>query len=272
MNYTRIVFKQVTEEQSGILTALLSEIGYEGFEELGDMLVAYIPIAHYDEDAVKDIADTMAIDFETDTIEQQNWNEAWEKSFEPVVVDDFCTIRADFHEAKNNTRYDIVVTPRMSFGTGHHATTQMMIESMREMDFKNKRILDFGTGTGVLAILAEKLGASDIVAIDNDEWSYLNAIDNCEQNNCKHIHVQQGSLENASAHDIDVLLANINRHILLEYMHDMYNQLTQGGYLLLSGILKEDEPIINNSATATGLVFVAKREKNNWLAMLYQKG
>jgi ribosomal protein L11 methyltransferase len=170
-----------------------------------------------------------------------------------------------------STTYDIIVTPRMSFGTGHHATTQLMIETMKDISFENKNVLDFGTGTGVLAILAEKLGATTITAIDNDQWSYCNAIDNCKQNDCQYIKVALGSLEDISSSGFDVILANINRHILLQYMKDIYHQLQQGGSLLLSGILTDDENIIMSEASSAGFQYISKKEKANWLSVLFLK-
>jgi ribosomal protein L11 methyltransferase len=271
MDYTNVIFKQITLEQSEILIALLANIEYEGFAELDDSLTASIPSSLFNKQELKSVCDDLNVAYEVEVVKEQNWNAEWEKSFEPVIVEGFCTIRAHFHTMDVKTIHDIVITPRMSFGTGHHATTQLMIETMKDISFNDKKVLDFGTGTGVLAILAEKLGAASITAIDNDEWSYSNAIDNCKQNDSKHIEVAQGSLEDIGTAGFDIILANINRHILLQYMTDMYNQLSKGGNLLLSGVLTEDEHIIKDAATSTGFRYISKREKNNWLCIAFSK-
>jgi ribosomal protein L11 methyltransferase len=271
MEYTNAVFKQISPEQSDMLIALLANIEYEAFAESDDSLTASIPSSLFNENELAAISKDLNIAYEIEVVKEQNWNAEWEKSFEPVIVEGFCTIRAHFHTIDVNTTHDIVITPRMSFGTGHHATTQLMIEAMKDIDFNSKHVLDFGTGTGVLAILAEKLGATTITAIDNDEWSYNNAIDNCNQNGCKHVKVVQGSLEDTTSGSFDVILANINRHILLQYMNDMYHKLQGGGYLLLSGILTDDENIIISKASSAGFQSVSKKEKANWLSIMFIK-
>ena len=270
MEYKQISIRVSAQEQKDILVALLENIGYEGFEEHEEEVLAYIPDGDYNEDELKALLEPFGLSFSLKDIEPQNWNTQWESNFEPVVVEGICTIRASFHDIEVDTPYEIVITPKMSFGTGHHATTQLMVEQMSKMDFKGGKVLDFGTGTGILAILAEKLGAGPILAIDNDEWSYENSLENISVNNCRNIKVLQGSLELAE-NENDVILANINRHILLDYMSEMYIKLKDEGYILMSGLLKEDEIIITEAATAAGLKRINTSELNNWIALLFKK-
>lgn len=206
---------------------------------------------------------------QTTVIEQQNWNEDWEKSFTPVTVSGFCTIRATFHKPDTSVLHDIIITPKMSFGTGHHATTQLMLQQMSTCDFEGKSVFDFGTGTGVLAILAEKLGAKEIVAVDNDEWSYENTLENIGYNNSKHIKVFRGSIEKAGLRKYDIVLANINRHILLEYMDEMKALLSSTGIIYMSGILDEDEQLITTEAAKSGFTFVSKVQQEKWICLCF---
>ena len=271
MRYLRARFTNVTADVSDMLIAMLSEIGYDGFEELENELLAYIAEEEYKEAELQQVAASAGVAYETEAIAQQNWNALWESNFQPVMVDNICTIRAHFHDIDITTPYEIVITPKMSFGTGHHATTQLMMRQMNGMDMKDKSVLDFGTGTGVLAIFAEMLGASDIFAVDNDEWSAENAMENIVRNNCTHISVKQGSLEDVPAGKWDIILANINRHILLQYMADMYQLLKDDGVLLLSGLLVADEEIIVGAASDAGFVLVKADRIDNWIALLFKK-
>jgi ribosomal protein L11 methyltransferase len=254
-----------------MLIAQLSEIGYEGFEEAGDELYAYIPTEIYDETTLTPITSSFGMDYSSEMIPEQNWNELWESNFEPVVIEGLCTIRADFHHIAINTPYEIIITPKMSFGTGHHATTHLMMEAINKLGVKGQNVLDFGTGTGVLAILAEKLGAASITAIDNDEWAVTNALENVTANGCTHIHVSQGSLEQVAYTGFNVILANINRHILLEYMKSLHDKLAPAGTILMSGLLEDDEKIIVEAAANVGLQNKAVTRRNGWIALLFAK-
>lgn len=271
MRYVQCTFQIKDAGLREVFIALLSEEGYDIFEETDDTLLACIDEEQFTATVAKDIAGQYKVEYRTDTIEQQNWNATWEQSFEPVRVDDFCLIRADFHKPADGVAHEIIVTPKMSFGTGHHATTQLMIEQMRDMEVAGKVVLDFGSGTGVLAILAGMLGGSSITTIDNDEWAYENAIENTERNNATGIKVLQGSLEVVANEQYDIILANINRHILLQYMSAMYNQLNDDGRLLISGILIEDEPVLEQAAEAAGFKLLVKKSKNNWSSILFKK-
>jgi len=272
MDFIQFSFHTADQEQRDALIALLSEQPIEGFEETEQDLVAYAPEDRCDEAYIQEIAGRLSIPFTRSVVGQRNWNEEWEQGFRPVIIDGFCSIRAGFHAPQPGVAYDIVITPKMSFGTGHHATTALMITMMRELDFRQKEVFDFGTGTGVLAILAEKLGAASILAIDNDIWSYENALENIERNQCRHITVKQGIADDLEPlPQFSIILANINRHILLTYMEKMALLLYPDGMLLLSGMLQEDRAMIRESAAAAGLEYVKEQAGQNWACMLFRK-
>lgn len=269
MSTIKVTILDVSGDEQDILIAQLSELGFEGFEQNDSSVLAYITELNYNEYEVQQVIAEKPIT--TELVPQQNWNALWESNFEPVLVDDFCLIRADFHDIRAAVAHEIVITPKMSFGTGHHATTQQMIKAMRLVDMSGKRVFDFGTGTGVLAILAEKLGAIDILAIDNDEWSVENTEENIARNNCSKIKVALSQTETLPQYVADVILANINRHVLLAYMPQLYATTASNGVLLLSGILVEDESIIRASAEAEGFKYSATTEQNKWLCMSFFK-
>lgn len=270
MEYIQLDIKVKDEPQAELLIALLSAAGFDGFEERPGSLVAIIPAGTYNRpDAAAIIAEAGA-SFEEQTVQQQNWNAIWEADFQPVVVKDFCTVRASFHPPATDTPYEIIITPKMSFGTGHHATTQLMIEAMQPLVFRNRNVLDFGTGTGILAILARKLGAAGILAIDHDEWAVENTIDNARMNEAP-MDIRQGSLDDMPAAVYDIILANINRNILLQYMELMAAQLAPGGTLLLSGILEEDRAAIKEAAAARQLVWQDGNARSGWQVLRFNK-
>ncbi len=261
----------MTSDESDMLIAMLSDIGFNGFEEGESELLAYTDEEAYNVEELERVANALGAAYETETLDQQNWNALWESNFQPVIVDDVCTIRAHFHDIEITTPYEIVITPKMSFGTGHHATTRLVMMQMKDMDFKGRSVLDFGTGTGVLAIFAEMLGAAAVLAIDNDEWSVENAIENAGRNNCSRITVKQASMEDTPAVKSDIILANINRHILLRYMDDMYQRLEDGGAIVMSGLLAEDRDIIVDAAGNAGFKLVNVSCIDNWIALLFLK-
>jgi len=267
--FIKVVIPAENEATQEILIAQLSEIGYQGFEEKESQLFAYIATGDFDLASLKAITDLEKVKIED--VPEENWNAVWESNFEPVVIDDFCTIRAHFHDIKVVTRYDILITPKMSFGTGHHATTRSVIRLMRTQDLKEKVVLDFGTGTGVLGILASMMGAERITGIDNDEWCYTNAVENIENNAIVNFAVVLGELEVVENDTYDVVLANINRNILLKYMEKLREVVKNNGCLLLSGILMEDKEVIVESATINGFKLNAEISDNNWLALLFTK-
>lgn len=273
MLYHKIIFKNIAPQSQDIAIALLQDIdALTGVEQDEHELIAYFNEGHFDVSLLKSIAEKTGGDYEYEKIAEKNWNAEWESNFEPVAVSDFCYIRADFHPAKETFTHEIIITPKMSFGTGHHATTQMMIKLMRTVDFRNKKVLDFGTGTGVLAILAEKSGAREITAIDNDSWSYENAKENCERNSTNNISVLLGGIETIPPPAFDIVLANINRHILLEYIPSIAERLLTGGILLLSGILaNEDVDIIVQSAADNGFKKTGLLLQDKWAALCFSK-
>lgn len=251
------------------LIALLTDAGFDGFEQTADSLLAYTA-----DDSnlalLKEICASFSCSCNTETLPVQNWNAVWESNFEPVVIPGFCAILAPFHEAVAGVPYEIRIMPKMSFGTGHHATTSLMLQQLQTMEVAGKKVLDFGAGTGILAIMAAKLGAAEITAIDNDEWAFENCLENAAANGAELL-VQQGSLEVVGTQQFDIILANINRHILLKYMTALQQRLLPGGQLLLSGILTEDEPVITEAAQKAGFSFKSKKEKSNWLCICFTK-
>ncbi|WP_370031718.1 50S ribosomal protein L11 methyltransferase [Flavobacterium sp. 28YEA47A] len=257
---------------SEILVAELGEKPFESFIETEFGVTAYIQKALWTEDVLEDIfiltSPEFIVSYTIEEIEQVNWNEEWEKNFEAIDVDGICHVRAPFHE-KTDAKYDIVIEPKMSFGTGHHETTHMMIQHLLETDVTGKKTLDMGCGTAILAILAEMKGAQPIDAIDIDNWCYLNSIENAERNNCHHITVYEGDAALLAGRNYDVIIANINRNILLEDMQQYVDCLNSGGTLFLSGFYEEDIPVIDASCTEKGLTYVKKHQKNNWVALKY---
>ena len=262
--YVQIEFKNISGDQSDLLIALLNEIGFDGFEEDNSTLKAFIPEAYFDKSVLKKSIESLQISFSETIIEETNWNKVWESNFEPVIVDDFVAVRAEFHKPIKEVKYEIIITPKMSFGTGHHATTYMMMQQMGYLDFKDKTVFDFGTGTGVLAILAEKLGATKIIAIDNDEWSIENADENIKRNSCMVIELQLTNTADVKS-GFSIILANINKNIILENLEFLANQLLPGGILLLSGLLATDDKEISDKCNKLGLKFDNTIERHNWL-------
>ena len=259
---------------SEILIAELGEKAFESFIETETGVSAFVQKDLWDEKILEDIQilenPEFKIDYTFEEIEQVNWNEEWEKNFEPIDVDGKCHVRAPFHE-KTNAEYDIVIEPKMSFGTGHHETTHMMIQHLLETDLVGKKTLDMGCGTAILAILAEMKGAQPIDAIDIDNWCYLNSIENAERNNCKHISVYEGDASLLVGKKYDIIIANINRNILLNDMQQYLDCLNENGILFLSGFYTEDIPVISESCTSKGLTYLKQFERNNWVALKFVK-
>ncbi|SHG18481.1 [LSU ribosomal protein L11P]-lysine N-methyltransferase [Flavobacterium micromati] len=257
---------------SEILIAELGEKAFESFTETANGVSAFVQKDLWDEMILNDIqilqSEEFTIDYIFEEIEQVNWNEEWEKNFEAINVDGNCHVRAPFHP-KTNAEYDIVIEPKMSFGTGHHETTHMMIQHLLEMDVAGMKTLDMGCGTAILAILAEMKGALPIDAIDIDNWCYLNSIENAERNKCTHISVYEGDAALLQGKKYDLIIANINRNILLNDMQSYVDCLNTNGTLLLSGFYQEDIPFIDTSCTEKGLTFVKKLERNNWSSLKF---
>lgn len=272
MDYLKCSFPVPGREDRDILLASLVGLDFEGFEEDDTFLYAYAPFTEAFLEAARRIGQELGVGpVGHELIPDQNWNARWESEFEPVVVDDFCTIRADFHEIAVRTAYEVIITPKMSFGTGHHDTTRLMIAQMRRVSFQGKSVLDFGAGTGVLAILAAKLGAASVYAVDNDSWSYENARENIAANGCPEVNVLHGTLESVPEGPYDVILANINRHILLDTMAALYRKLAPGGRIFMSGLLLQDADIIREAAAGAGFGLYERQSGNNWLLLDFTK-
>jgi len=258
-----------------ILIAELGFVGFESFVENEQGFTAYIQKGDWHADILKDIplleASEFDISFTIEEVAQTNWNAEWEKNFEPIQVDDLVSIRAPFHE-NPHLQYDIVIEPKMSFGTGHHETTHMMVQHLLELDLSGKKTLDMGSGTGTLAIFAEMKGAQPIDAIDIDPWCYENSIENVARNNCKHISLYEGDASLLAGKHYEVIIANINRNILLNDMEVYANCLDAKGILLLSGFYKEDISIIDEEVQKYGLQLEKTINRNNWVALRYVKG
>ena len=264
---------------------LIAELGYAGFESFTETetgVIAYIQKHQaFPEGKRVDFGVLLAdiqilkskefqITYTAEEITPVNWNEEWEKHFDPIEVDGRCAVRAPFHK-KTEVPYDIVIAPKMSFGTGHHETTHMMIKHLLKLDIKGKKTLDMGCGTGVLAILAEMRGAAPIDAIDIDHWSFVNSEENITRNGCKHITVYEGDVQILEKKHYDVIIANINRNILMEDIPTYAGCLRDGGLLLLSGFYTEDVPLISEVANRHSLYFVSNYERNNWVACRFEK-
>ena len=266
--FTVVPKEPVTE----ILVAELGAVGFESFVENENGVIAYIQQTDWNEHILEDIyvlnSDEFTITFEKEVIEQTNWNSEWEKNFNPIQVDGLVSIRAPFHE-NPNLKYDIVIEPKMSFGTGHHETTHMMVQHLLELNLNNKKVLDMGCGTGILAIFAEMRGAKPIDAIDIDNWCYLNSIENVERNNCKHITVYEGDAALLIGKQYDIIIANINRNILQQDISKYAACLNKNGTLYLSGFYNEDIPIIEEECNKNLLILAKKIERNNWVSLKF---
>ncbi|WP_447641003.1 MULTISPECIES: 50S ribosomal protein L11 methyltransferase [Chitinophagaceae] len=270
-SYKEIVISPVKEEDIDLFTGLLSDLDYSGFEQADDQLKAYIEEDKFDFVALDALAKEFDFQFSKHELQEQNWNALWESNFTPVQVDDFVGIRADFHpNFEEKVQYELTITPKMSFGTGHHATTYMMIQQMQNLPLENATVLDFGTGTGVLAILAEKLGAKAVVAIDNDEWSINNTQENILANNVHNIDLRLASTL-PSVEPFDIILANINLNVILENFDGIAGLVKKGGNLVLSGLLSEDEPTILETAEKYTLQHENTLTKSNWISLLFKK-
>ena len=275
MNYIEYDFTvSPTEMGAEILMAELAEVGFDSFEDTPTGIKAYIPKDSWNEQILEDIYllsnPEFTISYQITEIEQVNWNEEWEKNFSPIVVEDLCTVRANFHPVPN-TRYDIVITPKMSFGTGHHETTYMMLQQLLPLSLEGTKVLDMGCGTGILAIMAALRGARDITAIDIDPWCVENATENVQQNNCSFITIKEGDVSLIAGEQYNLILANINRNILLSDIPAYTQALLPQGLLLVSGFYEEDLPAIKEKCQEVGLTYLSHIERNRWVSAKFQR-
>ena len=271
-DYIKVEFEHLNTGQKEIIIALLIEMNYEGFEEEDDLLKAFIRSTIYDENKLNNFCKNRKLSFSVSKLENKNWNTHWETNFQPVIINHsinntpWVAIRAAFHESIRDIKHELIITPKMSFGTGHHATTSMMIRMMSGLDFTGKTVLDFGTGTGILAILSEKLGASNIVAIDNDDQSIKNAGENFDSNNCSKIQLLEASAANVDI-KFDIILANIIKGVILDNLTAFAKEMVKDGVILLSGLLADDEQEVLENATRNNLILNKKTEDKNWICL-----
>ncbi|MCX6352754.1 MAG: 50S ribosomal protein L11 methyltransferase [Bacteroidetes bacterium] len=271
MQYTQLLLTYSQPEVSEILIALLTEAGYEGFFEEENQLTAYIPEADFSLEVVDEtllpLQENFTINYTYQKIENQNWNALWESNFEPVYVRDKIYVRALFHEAKPEYPIELLIQPKMSFGTGHHATTAQVMAHMLDLDFTNKAILDFGCGTGILAILAKHLGAAQTIAIDNDTQCIENTIENCTLNNAE-VEIALGDI-NLLHQSFDVILANITRNTILAFLPAIKEKLNPNGIIICSGFYEENLPAITEAAKAQGLHLEKHSVEDKWCAAVF---
>ncbi len=256
-----------------ILMAELIEIGFDSFTEENEGILAYIQKDIFSEEQLENVGilhrEDIQISFTYQEMPNINWNEEWEKNFSPINVEDKVLIRAEFHDP-DPTMHEIVIQPKMSFGTGHHPTTHLMIQQMLEMDFEGKKVLDMGCGTSVLAIFAKQKGAAEVTAIDIDEWSVENSIENAQRNGVE-LKISKGTAENLGNEMFDIILANINRNILISDIPAYVSVLNNGGKLLLSGLCFFDVNDILEVCTSQGLILENKQQREEWISLLLKK-
>jgi ribosomal protein L11 methyltransferase len=262
---------------SEILLAELIAVGYDSFQETDEGLDAYVEEALFSEAQLREILAKYAVlgdlPYSFSKLEQKNWNEEWEKNFQPVTIGNTCIVRASFHQPDKEYQYDIVINPKMSFGTGHHETTSMMLAHQLEIDHHDKSVMDAGSGTGILAIMASKLQARLVDAFDIEDWAFDNLKENIILNNCLNVEAEKGTVTSVGLRqqEYDIILANINRNVLLDEIPEYHHRLKAGGTLVLSGFYMEDIPLIEERAAEFGLKKTSVKEKNNWASLVFIK-
>lgn len=260
----------------GLMLAWLSHYGFEGFREEEGRILAYIPLQSYDDEDFQAYLEERQLlgniaSLESRTLPDRNWNEIWERGYRPVRIGSRCVIRAPFHPVQEGVEHDIIISPKMTFGTAHHETTRGMMQMMLSLDLKGKAVLDLGCGTGILAILAEKMGAASVMALDHDPWAYRNTIENVALNACSRIKVMEATLSFISHQTFDIILSNLNLNSLIGLMDQFPGRSRPGGILMLSGFFSGDLPHIDRAAVRNGLEFVADWVMNNWMVAVYGK-
>lgn len=266
--------KFVFDTESELLIARLYALDFDSFQELDGVTEAYILSELVTKELISEIehiSSDMNLQYSVAKHENKNWNEIWEANFDPVKVDEFCMVRADFHNRDYSVTHDIIINPKMAFGTGHHETTYMMIQAMSQLDFEDKKVFDYGCGTAVLAILAHKMGSRDILAIDIEEEAATNSLENCEVNAIEGIDIRQAVLDDVADASYDIILANINRQVLLDSAERLHTLLAHDGVLLISGILQEDQEKVKQCYINAGFQLKHMAQRGNWLCIQWTK-
>ncbi len=276
MEYIKINFKIEPDNELNreILIAELESEGFESFAETDKSVEAYMPTDLYSQTSVNYHQyfndKPFSLDYSVEKIPDKDWNEVWEKNyFEPLLINDQCLIRAPFHTEYPRAKYEIIIEPKMAFGTGYHETTYLMISEILQIDLRGKSVLDMGCGTGILGIMASLKGAASITCIDIDEWSYRNTLENSSYNHISNINVKLGGAELLKDHKFDLILANIHRNVLLHDMSTYRDSLNNNGQLLISGFYQNDLPALNQKANSLGLELTGLTEKNQWIALKF---
>jgi ribosomal protein L11 methyltransferase len=274
LDYYQYTLHTTAPEHAEMLIAFLADAPFDTFEETETGVEAYLPArANATEEAealLTELAEQFDFEWVKTFIPGQNWNEIWESNFHPVIVGDLCAVRADFHDPIPNVRFEMIINPKMAFGTGHHETTWMCLHKLESLPLQGKKILDYGCGTGILAILASKLGATELEAVDIESESYLNTLDNCTLNDVSNVTARLGTLDDVQGRAFDGILANINKHIILDSLPRLATLLVPGGWLLISGILLQDEAVVCAAAEAAGFVRKSLDARGNWLCIHFE--
>ena len=269
MDYHQFTF---TTNEPELLLAFIQDLPFDSFELEEKILQAYIPAKDDTEEMRKNLdnlKERVDFNYRQSVIPYQNWNTVWESNFSPIRVGDFCGIRTDFHPPFDPpVTHEIQIQPKMAFGTGHHATTWMVIDQMAKLDFKDKKVLDYGCGTGILAILAEKMGATALDAVDIEPPAIENTLEHITLNNCTRITTYEGTLDQLAQNRYQIILANINRNVILKSLPTLYNQLEKGGYLLISGFIQQDTDLLQNTTQQQGFTLQEIQTRENWICMV----
>ncbi len=259
------------EEKREFLIAELSLFPFDAFEETPVGLLASCEQAAFKAEEVQEVLDRYQVAYQVDQVEKVNWNEVWEKNYDPVIVEDQCIVRAAFHEPRPEFPYEIIITPKMSFGTGHHATTWQVLHYQLQLDQTNKKVIDVGCGTGALAIMAHKRGATKISAVDIDEWCIENSMENFTLNDCANVELKLGGIEIIPEKEqFDIMLVNINKNVLIQQMAEYVKRLAQNGVLVLSGFYQEDVQDLRAVAQSSGLTYRTESERNRWAMLVLE--
>lgn len=273
-DFIEVIFTIVpyTEEVKDVLVALLADIGFDSFVDNPQGVIAYICEAQFNEDSLQEVIAQFPLqasfEYEVGYIEGKNWNEEWEKNyFQPLLLDDLCVVKSSFHKEEHDCLYQIIIDPKMAFGTGHHQTTELVMRYLLEEDISQKSLLDMGCGTAILAILASMRGADPIEAVDIDHWAYENAQENIRLNGVKNISLHTGDVSVLEGRMFDVILANINRNVLLEDIPRYSQMLYSGGILIMSGFYHEDMPLIEQMCLCHQIQLESFKQKDNWVAI-----